>query len=86
MEEQTSHKLQLSDRKTLTMTGVSEVLSFDEATIVLKTGLGTLVVQGRELRLKTLSPEGGQVTVNGTVSALQYEEPKEPFSWRSLFR
>lgn len=86
MEEQTSHKLQLTDREHLTMTGVTEVVSFDDTAIVLKTGLGTLVVQGRDLKLKTLSPEGGQVSVNGNVSSLQYEEPKPAFSWRSLLR
>lgn len=86
MEEQTSHKLQLTDREHLSMTGVTEVVSFDDTAIVLKTGLGTLVVQGRDLKLKTLSPEGGQVSVNGSVSSLQYEEPKQSFTWRSLLR
>lgn len=86
MEEQTSHKLQLTDREHLSMTGVTEVVSFDDTAIVLKTGLGTLVVQGRDLKLKTLSPEGGQVSVNGSVSSLQYEEPKQAFTWRSLLR
>ena len=70
------HKLTLSERKKLTMTGVTEVVSFEEDAVVLKTALGTLVIQGRELQLKTLSLEGGQVDVEGTISALVYEEPK----------
>ena len=80
-ESQMPHSLQLRERNALTMTGVTEVISFDENTVVLRTSLGILVVQGRELHLKTLSPEGGQVAVEGTVTALNYEEPRSG-GWR----
>lgn len=70
------HKLTLNERSKLNLTGVTEVVSFEEDGAVLKTALGTLIVQGRALQLKTLSAEGGQVEVTGTVSALIYEEPK----------
>ena len=68
------HKLTLNERKKLTVTGVTEVVSFEENAVILKTALGTLMVQGQQLQLKTLSLEGGQVDVEGTVSALVYEE------------
>ncbi len=78
------HKLTLNSRSHLTVSGVTEVVSFDEDTVVLRTEMGTLVVQGRQLQLKTLSTEG--VAVEGTVSALIYEEPKEQKGgWRRLF-
>lgn len=70
------HKLTLNERKKLTVTGVTEVVSFEENTVILKTALGTLMIQGNQLQLKTLSLEGGQVDVEGTVSALVYEEPR----------
>ena len=76
-EVQLPHKLTLNGRSSLSMTGVTEVVSFDDTTVILKTTLGTLVVQGRELQLKTLSVEGGQVAVEGLVSALIYEEPRQ---------
>ena len=75
------HKVILNERKQLTVTGVSEVISFDETAVIARTELGTLVVQGKELQLKTLLPEGGQVSVEGTVSALIYEEPQPAGSW-----
>ena len=75
------HELRLKDRSALTMTGVKEVVSFDEGAVVLQTFLGMLLVQGRELHLKTLSPEGGQVEIEGTVTALSYEEPRSG-GWR----
>ena len=55
--------------------------SFDENAVVLHTGLGTLVVQGRDLKLRTLTLEGGQVVVDGTVSALVYEEARPQGGW-----
>lgn len=73
---QLPHKLTLNERKALTMTGVTEIVSFDDGAVILRTGLGTLVVQGRELQLKTLSLDGGQVEVNGNIAALIYEESR----------
>lgn len=80
------HKLTLNERRQLTMTGVSEVVSFDDTAVILRTQLGTLSIQGKDLQLKTLSLEGGQVAVDGTISALYYEEPRQGGSWvRRLF-
>lgn len=79
------HKLTLTERKNLTLTGVTEVISFDENAVILKTGLGTLVIHGQGLQLKNLSLDGGQVGVEGTISALIYEEPRGS-GLRRLFR
>lgn len=72
-ELQLPHRLTLDERSKLTVTGVSEVVSFDDTAAVLHTSRGTLVVQGDQLQLKTLSPEGGQVVVEGNVTQLLYE-------------
>lgn len=79
------HKLQLNERESLTMTGVAEVVSFDENTVVLQTSLGLLVIQGQQLQLKNLTLEGGQVAVEGSIRVLSYEEPRQT-GWRRLFR
>ena len=84
-ETRLPHKPQLNERKNLTMTGVTEVVSFDENTVVLQTSLGLLIVQGQQLSLQNLSLEGGQVAVEGTIGALSYEEPRQG-GWRRLFR
>lgn len=86
-EERMPHGVRLEERKKLTMTGVTEIGSFEEDAVVLKTGLGTLTVHGQGLKLKTLSPEGGQVEVTGRVTALIYEEPRSGGGWlRRLLR
>lgn len=78
------HRLTLNDRKTLTMTGVTEVLSFDENAIALRTELGILQIHGSGLQLKALSQENGSMMVEGKISALVYEEPRQGGFWRRL--
>ena len=75
---QIAHSLSLDQRKKLTMTGVTEVLRFEDTAVVLQTELGTLTVLGQDLRLKTLSTEGGQMAVTGEVSALTMKNPAPP--------
>lgn len=83
---QLPHKLTLNERKNLTLTGVTEVVSFDDTSVVLRTTLGMLEVQGDGLQLKTLSIDGGQVAVDGHISALLYEEERTASGfWRRLF-
>ena len=79
--EEVTQKLVLLQRKVLTMTGSAEVLSFDESAVVLRTELGILTIQGQDLHLKTLSQDGGQVEVDGSISALGFEEPRAPGGW-----
>lgn len=81
------HDLTLSQRERLTVRGICEVLRFDEESIVLRSELGILVVHGTDLRLKTLSLEGGQVAVTGSIQAIIYQQdrPARP-GWRRLLQ
>lgn len=76
-QEPLPHRLTLAERNKLTVTGVTEVISFEDTLVTLQTGMGLLTVQGSQLQLKNLSLEGGQVEVEGTISALSYEEPRQ---------
>ena len=64
------HELRLENRARLSVNGVREVESFDEESVVLHTTKGVLVIRGQQ----TLSIDGGQVAVDGTVDAMSYEE------------
>ena len=77
VHEELPHDLILKGRQKLTVTAVTEVVCFDETAVVLQTGLGVLMVHGQGLQLKELSVEGGQTCVEGTISALVYEEPRQ---------
>ena len=74
---QMPHTLTLNERRKLMLTGAQEVLSFDDASAVLRTGPGNLSIHGRELQLKSLCPDGGQLEVEGVICALIYEEPRK---------
>ncbi len=80
---QIPHKVTLSDRKKLTVTGVSEVVSFDDTAVHMETSQGSLMVYGQQLRLKNLSPEAGQLELTGVVEALVYEQPRRKGGWLS---
>ena len=77
------HSLTLNERKRLTLTGATEVVSFDESSVIIQTALGMLVIQGQQLQLKTLSENGGNVTVEGQITGLTYEEPRPVGGWFS---
>ena len=74
---QLPHKLTLNERKSLTMTGVTEVIGFDDSTVLLHTHLGSLEIRGQGLVLKALSAEGGQMAVEGHICGLCYAEPQK---------
>ena len=81
------HTLTLHERSSLCITGVTEVVSFDDAAVILRTQAGTLAVQGTQLQLKTLLPQEGQVRVEGKVSAMYYAQPRQSGGWlQRLFR
>ena len=71
-----SHKLVLQERERLTVTGVKEVIHFDDTGVVVDTVQGSLHIHGRELRLKNLSPQGGQLELTGMVEAVIYEQTR----------
>lgn len=71
------HKITLVGREKLEITGVEEVESFDESTIIMSTTLGALIVRGEGLHIETLSLDGGALKVEGMVESLTYEEPHE---------
>ena len=70
------HHLILEDRESLTVSGVEEVESFDENTIVMYTTQGTLIVRGEGLHIEKLSLDGGDLKVEGMVESLTYEESR----------
>lgn len=72
----TAHTVTMEERERLCISGVEEVESFDETTIVMETVAGVLVVRGSGLHIEQLSLEGGQLQVEGQVESLTYEEDR----------
>lgn len=66
------HKLILAERKSLALTGVKEVLSFDAKEVVLETTGGVLILQGDELNVTRLLLEKGELELLGRLDSLIY--------------
>jgi len=69
-----NHRIILEDREQLTISGVEEVESFDDTTIRMTTAQGELEVQGEDLHIEKLSLDGGDLKVEGQITALIYQE------------
>ena len=67
------HHVTMEDRRGLTVSGVEDVERFDDTNIVLSTTQGMLVVSGEGLHIEKLSLDGGDLKVEGQVSALIYQ-------------
>lgn len=66
------HNVIMESRKSLTLSGVTDVDSFDERCIVLYTQLGELVIKGRNLHIGMMSIETGDMSIDGDIWALCY--------------
>ncbi len=67
-----SHNMIVEDRKKFTLTGVMDVLSFDEETIMLETSMGRLAIKGEDLHLDQFDTDKGDISGSGTICALIY--------------
>ncbi|MDD4125205.1 MAG: YabP/YqfC family sporulation protein [Eubacteriales bacterium] len=73
-EEKKKHFLSLNARSLLTVSGINDLLSFDENGVVFDLGTSTLTVTGSELCVTKLSLETGEAAVKGTVDAVVYTD------------
>ena len=62
----------LENRKKLFLTGVMEVISFNEEKILLNTCLGMLTIKGNGLKMNKLDVQNGEVMIAGTVDSFVY--------------
>ena len=66
------HKIWISGRKSGTVTGISDVLSFDETEILMDTEMGMLSIKGKGLHISKLNLEKGEAELEGQVDSLVY--------------
>jgi len=68
------HRLELTGREHLMISGVEDVERFDETGIVMSTSAGTLVITGEDLHIGKLSLDGGELHVDGRIDSVTYED------------
>lgn len=66
--------LVLESREKLSISGVLDVLSFDDQIVIVETELGLLTVKGEDLRINKLSIDTSEVVVEGDIYSMSYSE------------
>ncbi len=71
------HQLIMQERQQVELTGVSDVDSFDETTVLAFTSLGELTIRGSGLHIRHLDLESGALSVEGEVRSLEYADNRK---------
>ena len=69
-----AHKVTMNNRRTCGITGVNDVLSFDEHEILLETEQGMLMIKGQELHVSRLMLDKGEVDIDGRIDSFTYSD------------
>lgn len=64
----------LENREKLTITGVLDVLSFDDQIVIVETQLGLLTLKGEDLKINKLSIDSLEVIIEGEIYSLGYSD------------
>ena len=83
-----SHNLILKERKSLNISGVLDVDSFDDNAVVAYTDLGELTIKGSNLHINKINLDSGDLELDGEVYSMEYAEdrPAERGFFSKLFR
>ena len=82
-----THQISLKNRDTMEVSGVTDVISFDEQSVILSTICGNMEIDGSSLHIHVLSMEQGVVTMDGRIDSVTYydQEPEEKDGKRGFF-
>lgn len=67
------HKLVMTGRNKLVVSGVEDVESFDEDIIVAYTTEGAMTVKGCDFKINRLNVDDGELEIEGEVDSIQYD-------------
>ena len=67
----------LENREKLSISGVKDVLSFDDQVVIVETELGLLTVKGENIKINKLSLDTSEVIVEGEISYLAYSNKEQ---------
>lgn len=70
MEDFEKQSITLVDRRILTMGGVNDIAGFDEDCVILDTTMGRITVEGKEMKIESLTKEGGNILIKGDISGI----------------
>lgn len=69
-----THKVTMTNRRSCSINGVNDVLSFDIHEVLLETEQGMLMIRGNELHVSRLTLDKGEVDVDGKIDSFTYSD------------
>ena len=79
------HRVVMEHRESVSITGVLDVVAFDEACVVADTEQGVIVVKGENLHMSALNLGSGQIDLDGGIDSITYDEPGRHAKGKSSF-
>ena len=71
------HNVVIKDRKSMELSGVKQIDSFDSSEFLLETTLGWMLVSGKDLTLGKLDTDHGDVIIKGSIDSMTYVSGKK---------
>ena len=78
------HSLQVDRREQVLVTGLIDVISFDEESVIGETEMGIVIIKGNNLHVNKINLESGELAVTGEIDGIAYENPGGPAKAKSL--
>ena len=78
------HSLQVDRREQVLVTGLIDVISFDEESVIGETEMGVVIIKGNNLHVNKINLESGELSVTGEIDGIAYENPGGPAKAKSL--
>ncbi|RYL88190.1 sporulation protein YabP [Sporolactobacillus sp. THM7-4] len=80
-----NHDIVIKNRKTIEITGVKHVESFDHEEFLLETVMGYLAVKGAQLKMQNLNVEQGMVAIEGKIFEISYLDDQDGEASKGFF-
>lgn len=69
-----THTIKMEQRENIFITGVNDVISFDEEAVIADTQMDILIIRGQNLHVNKLNLEDGELSIDGEITGLNYEQ------------
>ncbi|MBO8434262.1 MAG: sporulation protein YabP [Tyzzerella sp.] len=80
-----SHNISIENRNKIMITGVTDVLSFDEEGVIANTEMGILIIKGSDMHVGKLNVDDGSLSIEGEVFSLEYTDSDSSQRSRNSF-
>ncbi|MBO4245700.1 MAG: sporulation protein YabP [Bacilli bacterium] len=84
-----SHEIKINDRKSISLSGIKKIVSFNLEEFIMESNLGVLELKGHDLELIKLDTNLGNVAIKGTINNLNYlnkDKVREESIFAKLFK